>query len=275
MARIATWTLAATLVTGCSLDASGLPRGAPVPTFDSGPPVSTFDAGPGDVPCDPGQQRCEMGVAIRCSPMGQTLTENCVAMGLVCDASEGAPHCEAPPQTCEPNTTRCVGDELATCRADGSGEDLTTCPFGCELDRCRDAPPCEATDITLGVHLLNSCGRGNDDTPFDTLSDSCPDSPDANGEDFILRWEVTEARSYRIHLRNDEPAIGGFVDPVFSIRTSCDQPSSQFACNDDGLGYPNAGLIRSFPVGTYYIVIDSYTRNADACGRMRMLIEPF
>ncbi len=93
--------------------------------------------GAGWIECQNGQNRCFSNVHQLCREAGEfteVVNEDCAARGQVCVENLW---CVA----CNPNTTRCSGDETAVerCRMDGSGWDnMTTC----DLERgeaCRNA----------------------------------------------------------------------------------------------------------------------------------------
>ena len=99
---------------------------------------------PGDLVCNKTKQLC-----VEC-----LVAEDCSA-GHFCQAEVCIP------TVCQPSLLQCSGNQLGTCKADGSGWDLASCEDGdaCTVDGCTG---------TACTHAAKSCDDGNACT-----SDSC------------------------------------------------------------------------------------------------------
>lgn len=61
---------------------------------------------------------------------------------------------------CKPGTQQCVGDELQTCKADGSGWDSTTCANGCSTEKVACFGTCTPGATRCNGDKLETCSAG-------------------------------------------------------------------------------------------------------------------
>ncbi len=121
------------------------------------------------------------------------------------------------------------------------GEYTMDVTFGPPTTACDSVPAISAS----GTHSGDTTGRPND---FATTCGASGGGPD---------------QAYLLHLAADSHLIAtmtsGSFDSVLHIRSVCDDPGSEIACDDDGAGYPLSRLdIASLAAGDYILVVDSW-----------------
>jgi hypothetical protein len=119
-------------------------------------------------------------------------------------------------------------------------------PFTCPvpLQRALSFP----TDVRSGA----VSGRG-------ALADACAA---ANGPEHVFPFTLTTRTG--VQLDTD----GSMFDTVLYVRSRCDSPMGQLACNDDVAGNNNAFVRAVLDPGTYYAVVDTF---GDGTGGMYSL----
>ncbi|WP_205627136.1 hypothetical protein [Sandaracinus amylolyticus] len=246
--------------------------------------ASAIDAGAGDAgvvgACVP---RCADTVAIRCVGTS-TVEEDCAPRGARCAMTDGDATCVA--RTCEPLRTRCDGDVLYTCDADGAHEAPTTCEHGCSEGACvTEAPSCvwSGEIVDEGSYTIDLCGRTDDHR---VRADQCEGAA-SNGEDAQVRLFVSQRRRLRLDLR-DVDGPGG-VDTVLSLLRRCGDVQSEIECANDvacadadddlkatpcesGRQPRQSRLELELDPGTYYLLLDSQNRGSFGCGRVELRV---
>lgn len=85
------------------------------------------------------------------------ITASSLVLGLTLLAA-----CEGGGGVCSPGQKRCDQDMLVTCRADGSGQDSTTCPYGCQENACRACAPSSKRCDGNVLYTCKADGKGWD-----------------------------------------------------------------------------------------------------------------
>jgi IgGFc binding protein len=163
--------------------------------FDSGtrwetPPLTTQAAAP---PCTKGDQRCDLGKIQTCEANAAgvpvwTDVEDCPGKGLVCSSLSTGLACTV----CVASEVTCQGQEVMTCRPDGSAADLTaTCDItmgeACRTGGCQNLCQLAETERSnvgceyWGVDLDNAMISVSEDAAAQqyalVISNAQPDVP--------------------------------------------------------------------------------------------------
>ncbi len=123
-------------------------------------------------------------------------------------------------------------DGAGNCIADGQGE---TCADPIHLD------------LVDGTVTGDTTGMGDDETG------SCNTNA---ADDVIYTFDVVE----NIHATFD--LSGSDYDTLMYLRSTCDDPASELACDDDGGDGLDSLIDIDLTPGTYYLIIDGYSSNA-------------
>jgi hypothetical protein len=75
----------------------------------------------------------------------------------------------------------------------------------------------------------------------------------AEGPDHVYTFELKERARVRLRLDGD-------FDGALSLRSACDEPRSEVACNDEGSQPRESLLTAELAPGRYYVVVDSFSR---------------
>ncbi|MCC6878142.1 MAG: hypothetical protein IT378_27765 [Sandaracinaceae bacterium] len=263
---------------------SGTADAGMVPQPDSGPPP--VDGGPADafVPsCTNGTARCEGEVLVRCDG-GREVRTDCAADASYCDGTE----CRA--QVCDPGSITCSGSGLSSivCNDRGSAATTTPCANGCDpaSGMCRDRPPACAglPAVELNAPLtFNLCTETDGDTYV--VSTGCPANTRADSGDRTFVLTIARAGTYMIDLRDADTSRG--IDTAVYLRRSCDDATSQIACDDDvpcnmsdimtgcsssGVQVRQSRIVTALEPGTYYVVADAFVYDSFQCGQVLLRV---
>jgi cysteine-rich repeat protein len=229
--------------------------------------------------------------------------------GPDCDDAEATINPEAE-ERCDGVDSNCSGDEsdatdLQTvyydADGDGVGDSLTSrlgCPGGGMVTvggDCDDANPAVAPGVAEACDGVdNNCGDGVDegcegtcsapihlDTPprggstsrddttagqFDRYAASCggDGSPDRVYE---VDLDADAYYTFETDLRD------GGLDTILSVRSSCDDVSSEVGCDDDEVSWTRESRIDSWlRAGTYFVFVDGYSGHGWAEGAYTLVI---
>jgi hypothetical protein len=166
---------------------------------------------------------------------------------------------------CTPDGTAAVSCPAGT---------TTPCARGCTGGACRPALDCPFDSlgpIASGSMRIGLCGQGDDHDHNGVCTDSS-----ADGEDTMVRLTVDRARRIRLELRDVD---GRPVDPMLYVRTTCDDPETELACDDDGGALLlDSSLERDFAPGEYFVVVDTFAWRDGAteyvCGEVELVVTP-
>ncbi len=127
-------------------------------------------------------------------------------------------------------------------------------------DTCADPSvlPLPMLGQTLSVRG-NTSGNANDFVGSCAFGSAAPDQ--------VYRLEVPQDTSLRLEMV--APGVGAAFDTVLHVRSStCAGMVASFACDDDG-GAGNLSMIeRTFPRGTYFVIVDGF--GGAAAGEYRL-----
>lgn len=229
--------------------------------------------------------RCEGEILVTCGPSGET-RRNCTDEGAFCAGDR----CQ--PWVCVPGSRTCSedGTGVIACTTRGDMETRMPCESGCDPMRndCRTTPPACAglPRITLGGSQRVDLCAESDDATYRPTPEGCPANRSANVGDRTFVLTLDEETDVVIDLRDDD---GVAIDTVVYVRTACDDPESQIACDDDvpcsetdvpglciGSQVRQSTIRRRLPAGTYYIVVDafqySYLGTEYRCGQVLLSV---
>ena len=246
------------------------PEGVDAGRRDAGP--APVDSGP---TCTPADERCAGETAIRCEASVPTM-QDCAATSAFCDASS-RPTCVA--WVCTPGASACSVDlaSISTCDARGTGASSTACSRGCTAGACRPPTGCGDTvdaTMSLGSMSFDTCANADDYDYADVTGDGCSGSR-SNGGDYLVRFEVDRAGSFRFTLADDDASAR--VDPVVYVRSVCDSGATQLGCDDDTPGSRTSSLDLDLAAGDYFVIVDTLEWNPSSgsdyvCGNVRLTI---
>lgn len=266
------------------------------------PPDTAVEPPPDDGTCEPLSTRCEGEILVTCSDDG--LAEGrtrCAATNRVCRTLATGAACIAPTEPppddeddpiCEPGESICgPADSVLTCNERGSAfEESARCDEGCENGRCSSSCPDERLEpLPAGVFRVNLCRRGDNyrQRSQGTAAGSCREYS-YGGDDMVYRLDLTERRRVSINVRDDDDGVA--IDTVVSIRSACDEVSTQVACNDDvpcaqssvttgacvgGLQPRESQLTTVLDAGTWFVIVDTLQYRSRSgvnfgCGNVRV-----
>lgn len=299
--RVSPVALAALLALGCStiinpddgrlggesgLDSGLRDAGTVERDADVDPPDSGVDSGPpvecGDTP------RCEGDNLVSCIG-GMEVRQDCRARDAYCDSGACVDW------VCEPGSRACTDDltGVEICDARGRMTAVTPCTGGaCDPDtgRCSDAPSsCEGLpELEVGDTVTVDLCAESDDETFQPMGPNCSSDTPARTGDRVFALRVESTQNLVIQLQDDDARAA--IDTIVYVRSICDRPGSQLACDDDepcsGIPFPGActdgvalGLSRirdRFEPGVYYVVVDAfeYTRGERryGCGEVELTV---
>jgi hypothetical protein len=253
----------------CTLDRSGIAIDGSLPR-DGSPPRDG-----GTTSCSAADNHCESELAFTCGASGTLRSMDCAASSAYCM------NATCVPWLCMPSSTACSADfsSVLTCDARGATQTSTTCPFGCDwtTQACLGDIPCAVavagTVTPDDTRILDLCGAGNDQNWITQSNDGCFGG-DVNGEDVIVRLQILQAGIFSIDLTDADPART--IDPAIYLRTICNDPLTQFNCEDDITSSDkNAHMDVALAAGTYFMVIDSFASGSTGCGMVQLAIRAF
>ncbi|MCA9537425.1 MAG: PPC domain-containing protein [Myxococcales bacterium] len=97
--------------------------------------------------------------------------------------------------------------------------------------------------------------QGNNAAGQDEIDSSCVANA---GREQLYTFQLDEAADVTLDT------TGSAFDTVLSVRTACDDPGSELACDDDGAGAGFASRVEFFAEAgvRYYVVVEGYNANA-------------
>ncbi len=267
---------------GGPLEAGPIDGGA----MDAGPTdAGPADGGAGDAgPCSPGVASCTGDVLTRCTT-GARVRTDCTSMNAYCGVTGAGPGCV--PWVCTPGTARCAASATTSylCDARGSSEMPTACPYGCNpvTGVCSPMTACPLSfiDVDLGsTEMFSACMDTNDFTEVHTTD--C--SADGNGPDRLFRLTLTRTTDVDLDVQDNDMLAQ--IDTLLYVRTTCDDQSSQVACDDNvacassydrtncvaGIQPREARIQTTLGPGTYYIVVDLVEHGPWTCGMVLLTV---
>jgi hypothetical protein len=133
-------------VTMCGEDGRAAPGGV-----DCGVDGYCLDAACYARDCEPNTRLCRDGDVYECEHSGVAfLEEECVFPASVCVTVESSAHCLAP--ACQPGSKACVGNQVGTCKPDGSGLSAVSQDCTADDEVCDPSFSCVARAVeTLGA----------------------------------------------------------------------------------------------------------------------------
>lgn len=137
-----------------------------------------------------------------------------------------------------------VDDVLACVEALGAGcaeADGAAC---FEPARCDNAPIAHRVGAEGGVFQTDTRGRPNG------YSATCAGS--AQGGEEVIVLNLAEPTRLAITITQAD------YDTALHIRSACDDPQAEIACDDDGAGDLRSRIDRQFQAGTYFIFVDGF-----------------
>jgi V8-like Glu-specific endopeptidase len=164
------------------------------------------------------------------------------------------PYC---PVDCEPDTMRCGPEEtFDTCVARDDGctdwEEGPACEEGlvCVGLRCVEAAGGDSCVDTTVIEPTSQTLEGSLSGAYrDRLTTGCG----GDGPDQVFSFTLDETTAFT--------AVADGFDTVLALRTTCDDPQTEVACNDDDdvpegdLGSTASAVLMA---GTYYLILDSF-----------------
>jgi len=262
-------TVALAMLCSCALERSA----APQRIVDSGSPrdggpnrdAGSLDAGPSrDAGCG-GPPRCEGEVLVRCED-GREERRDCAAEGSFCRGGS----CEA--RVCEPDTVTCVEGASVTCDSRGESATSEPCAHGCDpaTGECVDAPDCpfDVEPLPLGTTTFDLCEY--ESNHLQESMEGCTAVGQANGRERVFFVSLSEATKVQVDAVDADEDV--FIDTLVYIRSDCDRPESQVACEDDSPGFGESRLTTTLDAGTYFVFVDHWA-NTSSCGDVRMYVE--
>ncbi len=106
-----------------------------------------------------------------------------------------------------------------------------------------------ATELVPGVRVRGSTSGGSD-----VFHASCAREALSHDRVYVLRLP----RAARVSLR-----LAADFDAVLYVRSRCDDPVTELACNDDAEDDQHAALDLDLPAGTYWVFVDGYDTDSD------------
>lgn len=114
-----------------------------------------------------------------------------------------------------------------------------------------------ATPVVAGLALRGST-RGQPDRLVATCAGG------AKGPEVIHKLELSRQSRVRIHQNSE-------FDGSLYVRGSCEDPSTELACNDDFVDGRSSQVVLTLSPGDYYVVTDSFSRGE--AGSYGLLVE--
>ncbi len=143
-----------------------------------------------------------------------------------------------------------------------SGDDFCTGEVSCVATTCTSpagaTAACAAADSAPAVTVPGSHQVTLPMSAADNLEGSCFFNPGLG--EAVVRVTVTGASPVRFEARSDVAPSGMFLDTYLYLRSSCADPTSELACNDDvdpfADNFRSAFVVDNLAPGTYYLVVD-------------------
>lgn len=138
-----------------------------------------------------------------------------------------------------------------------SGDDDLNGLADCEDPACATHPVCLPPQVCESTALL----------PMNTLGTYQGSTIDQESTDQGSCGGRGAEDVYTFSIAGDSPLClsteGSRLDTVLYVRSDCGDPESEIACNDDYFGLASALTINAEANLTYYVFVDSYSRNND------------
>ncbi len=138
---------------------------------------------------------------------------------------------------------------------DSTGQGICICDSGYDDDGVGHCLPngagndCSsplALDLSQSEVTGNTQGMGDDSVP------GC--SSGSTAEELVYVFDVSQP----IHVTFETTGY----DTIMYLRTTCSDPSSELACNDDGGPGLGSSITQDLDAGTYYLFVDGYGTNS-------------